>query len=88
VPHIWLGRDVGTGDGLIAFGALDRREVLGRAAVGGERERLRQGWRELDQKLDGYAARRPRETAVVVLEPRENRLRAGGVAQLVRAVDS
>lgn len=46
------------------------REVLGRAAVGGERERLWQRWRELDRNLDGYAARRPQETAVVVLEPR------------------
>ena len=47
-----------------------RREVLGRPAVGGERERLWQRWRELDRNLDSYAARRPRETAVVVLEPR------------------
>jgi len=47
-----------------------RREVLGRAAVGDERERLWQRWRELDENLDGYAARRPQETAVVVLEPR------------------
>jgi len=47
-----------------------RREVLGRAAVGEERERLWQRWRELDENLDSYAARRPRETAVVVLEPR------------------
>lgn len=27
-------------------------------------------WRELDKNLDSYAARRPRETAVVILEPR------------------
>ena len=47
-----------------------RREVLGRAAVGQERERLWQRWRELDENLDGYAARRAQETAVVVLEPR------------------
>lgn len=47
-----------------------RREVLGRAAVGGERERLWQRWRELDKNLDSYAARRLRETAVVILEPR------------------
>jgi hypothetical protein len=47
-----------------------RREVLGRAAVGEERERLWQRWRELEDNLDGYAARRPRDTAVVVLEPR------------------
>jgi hypothetical protein len=46
-----------------------RREVLGRAAVG-ERERLWRRWSELDQNLDGYAALRPRGTAVVVLEPR------------------
>ena len=47
-----------------------RRDVLGRAAVGEERERLWQRWREIDEKLDGFAARRPRETAVVILEPR------------------
>jgi len=47
-----------------------RREVVGRAAAGAERERLWQRWRELDKNLDGYAARRPRETAVVVLAPR------------------
>ncbi len=49
-----------------------QREVLGRAAVGGERERLWQRWRELDKNknLDRYAARRPQETAVVVLAPR------------------
>jgi deazaflavin-dependent oxidoreductase (nitroreductase family) len=47
-----------------------RREVLGRAATGGERERLWQRWRELDKNLDDYAARRPHDTAVVVLEPR------------------
>ncbi|HYU93860.1 MAG TPA: nitroreductase/quinone reductase family protein [Actinomycetota bacterium] len=56
-----------------------RRDVLGRAAVGGERERLWQRWRELDQNLDGYAARRPHETAVVVLEPRGGR--TGGPLQ-------
>jgi F420H(2)-dependent quinone reductase len=47
-----------------------RREVLARAAVGGERERLWQRWRELDDNLDNYAARRPHDTAVVILEPR------------------
>jgi deazaflavin-dependent oxidoreductase (nitroreductase family) len=48
-----------------------RREVLARPAVTAERERLWQRWRELDKNLDGYAARRPHETAVVVLEPRD-----------------
>jgi deazaflavin-dependent oxidoreductase (nitroreductase family) len=48
-----------------------RREVLARPAVGTERERLCQRWRELDKNLDSYAARRPHETAVVVLEPHD-----------------
>ncbi|HEX6263937.1 MAG TPA: nitroreductase/quinone reductase family protein, partial [Actinomycetota bacterium] len=48
-----------------------RREVLGRAAVGVEREQLWQRWREIDEKLDGFAARRGHETAVVILEPRQ-----------------
>jgi F420H(2)-dependent quinone reductase len=46
-----------------------RREVLGMAAVGEERARLWQRWRELDKHLDAWAARRPHETAVVVLAP-------------------
>lgn len=46
------------------------RIMRARAAVGEERERLWQRWRDLDANLDAYAARRPRETAVVVLEPR------------------
>jgi hypothetical protein len=45
------------------------RPVFGRAATGEERERLWRRWREIDRNLDGLAARRPRETAVVVLEP-------------------
>jgi len=47
-----------------------RREVIGRAAAGDEREQVWQRWRELDKNLDGYAARRPDQTAVVVLEAR------------------
>jgi deazaflavin-dependent oxidoreductase (nitroreductase family) len=46
-----------------------RHEVVARRAVGEERERLWQRWRDIDDGLDDYAARRPRETAVVVLEP-------------------
>ncbi len=47
------------------------REVIGRAAEGEERERLWDRWRQLDKGLDGYATRRPNETAVVVLSPAE-----------------
>lgn len=46
-----------------------RCTVTGRAAHGEERERLWARWGEIDKDLDGYAARRPHETAVVVLEP-------------------
>ena len=46
------------------------RLVTGRAATGEERERLWTRWKEIDKNLDAYAALRPTETAVVVLEPR------------------
>ena len=46
------------------------RPVRAHRAEGAERERLWARWTELDDDLDGYAARRPVETAVVVLEPR------------------
>lgn len=42
--------------------------VVGRRAVGDERDRLWERWRNLDKGLEGYAARRPNETAVVVLD--------------------
>jgi F420H(2)-dependent quinone reductase len=47
------------------------REIRARAAKGEERARLWAAWRELDPKLDHYAARRSTETAIVVLEPRD-----------------
>jgi deazaflavin-dependent oxidoreductase (nitroreductase family) len=51
-----------------------RRLVRGHAAAGDERSRLWARWREIDTNLDGYAARRSSETAVVVLEPRPGAL--------------
>ena len=47
------------------------RRVSGRRAAGVERERLWARWSAVDKNLAGYAARRPGETAVVVLEPVE-----------------
>ncbi len=44
-------------------------DVVGRAATGTERTRLWNRWRDLDKELDDYAARRPTETAVVILSP-------------------
>ncbi len=45
------------------------RRVTGREAQGDERNRLWTRWREIDTQLDAYAARRSRQTAVVVFEP-------------------
>jgi F420H(2)-dependent quinone reductase len=45
--------------------------VRGRAATPEERPQLWELWRRYDgAELDSWAARRPRETAVVILEPR------------------
>lgn len=43
--------------------------VTARAAEGAERSRLWARWREIDSKLDAYAALRTSDTAVVVFEP-------------------
>lgn len=51
-----------------------RRRVTARAAQGEERERLWERWRQIDKGLDGYAARRSRQTAVVILEPADGQL--------------
>ncbi|TFC00650.1 nitroreductase family deazaflavin-dependent oxidoreductase [Cryobacterium adonitolivorans] len=45
------------------------RDVIAHAASGAERSRLWDRWRSVDKDLDGFARRRPAETAVVVLEP-------------------
>lgn len=44
--------------------------VRGHAAIAEERDRLWTLWRGFNKDLDGYATRRPTETAIVVLEPR------------------
>ena len=48
------------------------RAVRGRAAQGAERDRLWTRWREMGDDPDGYAWRRSRETAIVILEPRSS----------------
>jgi F420H(2)-dependent quinone reductase len=52
-----------------------RRAVHGRAATPDERPRLWAKWGEYDgeENLKSWSARRPGETAVVILEPREAR---------------
>jgi hypothetical protein len=68
-PAWWLNLQA-TPEAVVELAGGIRREVLGRAAVGEERERLWRHWSELDKNLDDYASRRPQGTAVVVLEPR------------------
>jgi deazaflavin-dependent oxidoreductase (nitroreductase family) len=48
------------------------RPVTARAAEQEERSRLWARWRDIDAQLDGYAALRSSETAVVILQPRAN----------------
>jgi deazaflavin-dependent oxidoreductase (nitroreductase family) len=67
-PSWWLNLQA-TPEAVVELAGRVRREVVGRAATGDERDRLWQRWRDIDENLDEYAARRPQETAVVVLEP-------------------
>jgi hypothetical protein len=54
------------------------RQVRARRARGDERERLWSCWAAIDKNLDAYAALRPTQTAVVVLEPRDTGGQATG----------
>jgi deazaflavin-dependent oxidoreductase (nitroreductase family) len=67
-PAWWLNLQAEP-HGMVELAGGIRRDVVGRPAVGEERERLWRRWRELDEKLESYATRRPHQTAVVVLEP-------------------
>jgi deazaflavin-dependent oxidoreductase (nitroreductase family) len=64
------------------------RRVRARRARGDERERLWSRWAEIDKNLDAYAARRPMETAVVVLEPRGTAGPVAGPAPAGHTADS
>jgi deazaflavin-dependent oxidoreductase (nitroreductase family) len=68
-PAWWLNLQAHP-EAVVELAGGSRRKVLGRAAAGEERERLWQRWAEIDKNLEDYAARRPKETAVVVLESR------------------
>jgi deazaflavin-dependent oxidoreductase (nitroreductase family) len=68
-PAWWLNLQAHP-EAVVDLGGGRRREVVGRAAAGEERDRLWQRWQGLDKNLDDYASRRPHETAVVILEPR------------------
>lgn len=70
-PAWWLNLQAHPDTTVVLQG--ETRAVRARAAHGAERDRLWAQWRAVDESLDGFAARRPGETAVVVLEPREAR---------------
>lgn len=69
-PAWWLNLQASP-DSWVEVAGGERRPVRGRAAVGEERDRLWDRWRHYDDNLDGLAALRSTETAVVVLEPRD-----------------
>jgi deazaflavin-dependent oxidoreductase (nitroreductase family) len=47
------------------------RDIIAYSVTGQERGRLWDRWKALDRSLDDLASRRPTETAVVVLAPRQ-----------------
>lgn len=68
-PAWWLNLEAHP-DAIVRLTGGEPRPVRARRAERAERDRLWQRWAEVDQQLDGYAARRSVETPVVVFEPR------------------
>ena len=70
-PAWWLNLQASP-DTLVELPGGRRRAVHGRAATPDERPRLWARWATYDgeESLNSWASRRPRETAVVILEPR------------------
>ena len=67
-PAWWLNLEA-TPEATVRLAEQPPRPVRARVAVGEERARLWQRWVAVNAKLDAYAALRPTETPVVVLEP-------------------
>ena len=57
-------------DAVIRLADKQPRPVRARLLEGEERDRLWQRWVAVDPRIDGFAGRRPTETPVIVLEPR------------------
>ena len=68
-PAWWLNLQAHP-DVIVDLPGGESRAVHGRAANEAERPRLWAKWAVYDKDLDGYAALRSRETAVVILSPR------------------
>jgi len=69
-PAWWLNLQAQP-DAVLALAGGTTYSVVDRVAVGDERDRLWERWQQRDRGLDGFAARRPTETAVVVLDRRD-----------------
>jgi deazaflavin-dependent oxidoreductase (nitroreductase family) len=69
-PAWWLNLEAHP-EAVVRLSGERARPVRARRAVGEERDRLWRRWAAVEPNLDGYAARRSIETAVVVLEPTE-----------------
>ncbi len=66
-PAWWLNLQANPEATVVVKGSEPQR-IRARAAEGEERDRLWARWREIDKDLDGWAAQRSAEAAVVVLE--------------------
>jgi deazaflavin-dependent oxidoreductase (nitroreductase family) len=69
-PAWWLNVQANP-DVVVRLPGQAPRPVHAREATGEERERLRQQWAEVDEDLDGYAAKRTTPPAFIVFEPRD-----------------
>jgi deazaflavin-dependent oxidoreductase (nitroreductase family) len=67
-PAWWLNLEARP-EATVRLAGQAPRPVVAREVTGAERERLWQRWAEVDDDLDGYAARRSTLTPVVVLSP-------------------
>lgn len=68
-PAWWLNLQAHP-DAVVRLAHQQPRQVRAREALGEERDRLWQRWRDIEPLQDAYAARRSTVTPVVVLEPR------------------
>jgi deazaflavin-dependent oxidoreductase (nitroreductase family) len=66
-PAWWLNLQANPEATILVKGGEPQR-IRARAAEGEERDRLWARWQEIDKDLDGWAAQRSTEAAVVVLQ--------------------
>ncbi len=67
-PAWWLNLEANP-EAVVRLSGQEPRRVRARLATGEEYDRLWQRWSEVDDDLDGFAARRSTRTPMIVLEP-------------------